>query len=252
MYGYLSTIPAMIRAGIIPMTVYSYIQVNIDTFMAKVQEGKKGNVLIVKGGLEHFDPINYIVNYMSYELQDYNVFMFVKNYPVIERKTGQEIHDCLTVIRGMNDLTTILCGFSMGGISVLSYLSNGYMQPDFVCIVCSTIDFDRLNDLQKNDFFVRMIKDDSLTRFGYPNLDEAYKSLNVDPRIEMKRMQSIRIGLMMHQEWKARTFYVIGERDRITKQVNWPFATKKIVVEEGGHCDSKVMDTVVKMIGNMV
>lgn len=248
--GYISAIPSMLLMGFYKGSIISSFNINLNTYLTQLQEGKKGTVLLIKGGLDHYTESNYITKYMTLELQDYNVYMLVKNTPVLGRDIGKDVYDCLRYLRRKHSGFLCVSGFSMGGVAVLAYLSYGYNIADYNVVACSTLNFDRLEDMSIGDFFVRYIQNDSLERLGYTNLENALLSIGKTEDELRKELRDIEIGLRIHKEWRNNTLYVVGEKDQITKVLIWPYNTDVDYVENGGHCDHHIFKKVSSMIKN--
>ena len=138
------------------------------------KEKVKGTVLIFRGGCHYFDDdIPHYVKILYHNLPDIRLVMFEKFTPVVNLNDWSQISEAIKFLRNnYPDQKIYLLGFSMGGIFVYNYLSNGADEADGYISVSSPLNMDYFGIAVNNNFLYKRIQTQIYRESGVDNMEE--------------------------------------------------------------------------------
>jgi len=205
----------------------------------------KGIVLIFRGGCHYFDDeVPHYVKILYHHLPDVRLVMFEKITPMVDLNEWSYVSDSIKYLRKKFPNEKIyLLGFSMGGIFLYNYLSNGCDEADGYISVSSPLNMDYFTTAVNNNFLYRIIQrriyresgvdsmEELVELYGVPAYEHIENTCNLFPNLKLKT----------NPNTLKKTLAVIGERDLLTQsflmdRINYPIPT--LIVANGYHCCS--------------
>jgi pimeloyl-ACP methyl ester carboxylesterase len=218
------------------------IQIHDKSFIRLINNPSKpvGTILILEGGPIHFKPEPYYVTMMRLKLKEYRIYAFEHLDPVIGLNMATPIDHALKTIRHLHTGTLILTGFSIGGMLVWNYLSEGYDSADGYVPISCPVNLRRFYDLIPSNFYCRRLYRKLLSMYNVNTNIDLLKTLDIDPDQFLIKLDLTYYNLTQKQSWKHKLIWVFGENDSLLeshehdlKEVQ-DIKVKKI--PQGTHC----------------
>ena len=200
-----------------------------------------GNVLIIQGGVLHFDSKSYYVSTTCSLFQkNLRVFVYESLYPVCNHDFAHDIASCLTFIKREFVGKTCLIGYSMGGVLLYTYLSLGYDQADFYIPVCCPLDMDRFLNVISDHTLFKILQKRACDRYNVKTYEDLLLIAGTSLKENLEFNKSFIQNLNSNKDnWISKTVYILSSNDPITSLNDLELLEEKPLtycIRGGWHC----------------
>jgi len=199
----------------------------------------KTNILILRGGVNHCFSDTYYLKIFTNNFKDCNCFVLETIYPIINPNVCCYISKCIKYIKEINNLPIYVVGFSLGGTTIMYYLSMGLDEADGYITLCSPYDmFNVINNINDNMLYTYLYNK-TKKAFQANNIDELFEKSNITREELNQVMLNFDGEFRKHlNNFKDKYIYIFGQNDVVTKNSRniMPKQVNKIMVEGATHC----------------
>jgi len=232
-----------ILSSIIKIPDGDRFQINMRTFLKCVclPPDAIGNVLIIQGGVLHFNSRSYYVKTTCSLLQkNLRVFVYESLYPVCNHDFAHDIASCLTFIKREFPGKICVIGFSLGGVFLYTYLSLGYDQADFYIPVCCPLDMDRFLNVISDHTLFKILQKRACDRYNVKTYEDLLLIAGSSKEESLEFNKSFIQNLNSNKDnWISKTVYILSSNDPITSLNDLELLEEKpltYIIKKGWHC----------------
>jgi hypothetical protein len=217
-------------------------------------------ILLIRGGATNSDTPSYVritaalvSNTFTTKESNYRIYLFKLNVTCMSHKIGHHINDGIKYIKSKHKEPLIAVGFSLGGVSLLSYLAFGYDDADYYILTCSPLNINHFMDVTVNKYVLfKFLKQGAYSYYNVSTDEEFLKLSNTTVEEETSFYDKL-LDTINKPKILRKIIYIIGDGDPTTlgyeediKQ--FKIRPKTIIVKQGYHCCMNVIICVSEII----
>jgi len=235
---------ASLLSKLIQIPKIDKIQLSGDLFIQQIRspDNPIANVLVLRGGAFHMGDEGFYVKLTSYLLSDYRIFLFEKARPIITFDHSQDINTCIKWIKSHYPEKLILTGFSIGGILIWNYLSQGHDLADMYVPISAPFNLINFNQDVHQKFIYQRMCHQAIKFIGARDEKDLVRFGGYDLLTREKYMREFIPALQSTQAiWIDKTFPISGSEDTLFDRYlddlkKFSGNIKAVVVQGGSHC----------------
>lgn len=234
-------------------------QINTTTYLKCMSSPQNaiGNVLILQGGVLHFNSNSYYIKTTCSLLpNNLRVFVFEKIQPMCCYRFAHDVASCLTFIRREYPEPICVIGFSLGGVLLYTYLSLGYDQADLYLPVCCPLNLTNFRKVISQNFLFKILQKRAYDKYQVTTNEELLNIAGTSLEESLEFEESFIDNLNATKEnWVAKTVYILSSDDPVTRVEDLELLEEKpltYLINGSWHCDLESILLSVMLVGKFM